>query len=71
MKIGQLLSGIHIVLTNEEQSFVNRHKDSVSITSLDEHDLWLAQNLVRKGIYSISNDNRPMVKKLDETTTTQ
>lgn len=71
MKIGQLLSGMHIVLTNEEQSFVSRHKDSVSITSLDEHDLWLAQNLVRKGIYSISKDNRTMVKKLDETTTTQ
>jgi uncharacterized protein YlxP (DUF503 family) len=71
MKIGQLLSGMHIVLTNEEQSFVKRHKDSVSITSLDEHDLWLAQNLVRKGIYSISNDNRTMVKQLDETTTTQ
>lgn len=70
MKIGQLLSGMHIVLTNEEQSFVRRHKDSVSITSLDEHDLWLAQNLVRKGIYSISKDNRTMVKKLDETTTT-
>ena len=70
MKIGQLLSGMHIVLTNEEQSFVNRHNDNVSITSLDEHDLWLAQNLVRKGIYSISKDNRTMVKKLDETTTT-
>ena len=70
MKIGQLLSGMHIVLTNEEQSFVYRHKDSVSITSLDEHDLWLAQNLVRKGIYSISKDNRTMVKQLDETTTT-
>ena len=70
MKIGQLLSGMHIVLNNEEQSFVRRHNDNVSITSLDEHDLWLAQNLVRKGIYSISNDNRTMVKKLDETTNT-
>lgn len=68
MKIGQLLSGMHIVLTNEELSFVKRHNDSVSITSLDEHDQWLAQNLVRKGIYSISNDSRTIVKKLDETT---
>ena len=69
MKIGQLLSGIHIVLTNEETSFVDRHDNNVSLTSLDEHDQWLAQNLVRKGIYSISNDNRTLVKKLDETTT--
>jgi hypothetical protein len=69
MKIGQLLSGMHIVLTNEEQSFINRHKDSVSITSLDEHDAWLAQNLVRKGLYSISKDNRTLIKQLDETIT--
>ena len=69
MKIGQLLSGMNIVLTNEELAFVGRHRDSVSITSLDEHDNWLAQNLVRKGIYSISKDNRTLVKKIDETTT--
>ena len=69
MKIGQLLSGMHIVLTNEELSFVNKHKDSVSITSLDEHDQWLAQNLVRKGIYSISKDSQTIVKQIDETTT--
>ena len=68
MIIGKLLSGMHIVLTNEELSFVDRHNDSVSITSLDEHDQWLAQNLVRKGIYAISKDNRTIVKKLDETT---
>ena len=69
MKIGQLLSGMHIVLTNEEQSFIRRHKDSVSITSLDEHDQWLAQNLVRKGLYAISKDNRTLIKQLDETIT--
>jgi hypothetical protein len=69
MKIGQLLSGMHIALTNEEKSFVEKHRDHISLTSLDEHDQWLAQNLVRKGIYSISNDNRTLVKKLDETTT--
>ena len=69
MKIGQLLSGMHIVVTNEEQSFISRHKDSVSITSLDEHDSWLAQNLVRKGLYSISKDNRTLIKQLDETIT--
>jgi hypothetical protein len=69
MKIGQLLSGMHIVLTNEEQSFLHKHKDSVSITSLDEHDQWLAQNLVRKGLYSISKDSKTLIKQLDETST--
>jgi len=67
MKIGQLLSGMSIVVTNAEQAFIHRHKDSVSITSLDEHDQWLAQNLVRKGLYAISKDNRTLIKQLDET----
>jgi hypothetical protein len=69
MKIGQLLSGIGIALTNQEESFLKKHKDNVSLTSLDEHDQWLAQNLVRKGIYSISKDSQTLIKKLDETST--
>lgn len=67
MKIGQLLSGIGVVLTNEEQSFLNRHTHVVSITSLSEHDQWLAQTLVRKGVYSISKDNQTLIKKINET----
>lgn len=50
MKIHQLIGGISIPVTNEEESFINRH-NSVKITSLDERDSWLAQTLVRKGIY--------------------
>ena len=69
MKIGQLLSGIGIALTNQEESFLKKHKHNVSLTTLDEHDQWLAQNLVRKGIYSISKDSQTLIKKLDETST--
>ena len=69
MKIHQLISGIGIPVNNEEQRFIEHHSDRIKLTSLDEHDQWLAQNLVRKGIYSISKDNRTLVKKLDETTT--
>jgi hypothetical protein len=67
MKIAQLLSGIGVVLTNEERQFVDKHQTHVSINSLSEHEQWIAQNLVRKGIYSISNDSRSIIKKLDET----
>lgn len=67
MKICQLLDGLLIPLTNEEKQFVEKHQSKVSLVNLDEHDVWLAQNLVRKGIYSISNDNRTLIKKLDET----
>ncbi len=66
MKIAQLLSGVGIHLSNEETQFVNKHH-TIKIESLSEKDLWLAQNLVRKGIYEISTDNKLLIKKLNET----
>ena len=67
MKIVQLLSGVNTHLTNEEREFISRHSSHVKINSLDEHDNWLAQNLVRKGIYSISKDDSTLIKNLHET----
>jgi hypothetical protein len=61
MKIAHLLSGLSIVLSNEERKFLEEH-DEVKITGLTEHDQWLAQNLVRKGVYTISKDNNTLVK---------
>ena len=69
MKIHQLLSGVGVMITNEEQTFIDNHENHVKITSLDDHDQWLAQSLVRKGIYSISKDNVTLDKILDETRT--
>ncbi len=61
MKIIQLLSGLDTVLSNEEQSFFKTH-DQVRISSLDERNQWLAQNLVRRGLYTISKDNNTLTK---------
>lgn len=61
MKITQLLSGITIALSNEERKFLEDH-DQVKISGLTERDHWLAQNLVRKGVYTISKDNNTLVK---------
>jgi hypothetical protein len=66
MKIHQLLSGISIPVTNEEQYFMDHHDRSVRLTSLDEHDQWVAQNLVRKGVYTISKDNFTLIKAINE-----
>lgn len=66
MKIHQLLSGIDISISNEEHRFIESHDQTVKITSLDEHDQWLAQSLVRKGIYSISKDNVTLTKNINE-----
>jgi hypothetical protein len=67
MKIAHLLSGIGVILTNQEQAFIESHRTDVTIENLSEHDQWLAQNLVRKGIYSISKDSRILIKKINET----
>lgn len=69
MKIRQLLSGVTIAVTNEENRFIQQHDTDIKITSLDEYDQWLAQNLVRKGVYEISNDNRTLIKIINETNT--
>jgi hypothetical protein len=66
MKISQLLSGYHTMVTNEEQRFINRNRSNVKLTALDERDSWLAQNLVRKGLYNISKDNNTLIRAVKD-----
>lgn len=65
MKISQLLSGIPVVLSNQEQQFVEKYH-RVKIDSLTEQDKWLAQNLVRKGVYDIDKDNQTLFRRINE-----
>lgn len=65
MKIVQLLSGLSLPLNNAEKAFVEKY-DRVNITRLNEQELWLAQNLVRRGVYSISNDNVTLIKSTND-----
>lgn len=67
MKIQDLVNSIPIHITNEERAFITRHQKTVRITALDEHDHWLAQNLVRKGVYSVREDNNTLVKNENHT----
>jgi hypothetical protein len=69
MKIHQILDGISIIITNEERDFVSRLGEDVYLSSLDQHDQWLAQNLIRKGVYEISNDRKRLSMKDYETRT--
>jgi hypothetical protein len=69
MKIVQLLTGLPTTITNEELKFIKHHRENIAINSLDEHDQWVAQNLVRKGVYSISKDSRTLVNNLNEDNT--
>ena len=61
MRINQILSGVPVIINNEEKDFVKKHPTSVRLSSLSEHDSWLAQNLVRKGLYRLTNDGRTIV----------
>lgn len=66
MKICQLVSGLRIPLSNAEKEFLETHKSNIKMTSLSERELWMAQNLVRKGVYSISKDNKTLIKEINE-----
>lgn len=58
MKIAHLLNDLPpVILTNQEKEFVNKHDQFVSLMNLNEQELWMVQNLVRKGVYTISKDN--------------
>ena len=62
MKIHQILGAPSIILTNEEQDFIKLHHKEIPIRSLFDRDEVLARNLVRKGVYEISNDSLVLTK---------
>lgn len=63
MKIHQLLDVPAIILTNEENDFIKSHHKEISINSLYDREEVLARNLVRKGVYEISKDNKNLILK--------
>jgi hypothetical protein len=65
MKIHQIVGAPSIILTNEEKSFVNHHENEIPIKNLYDRDEVIARNLVRKGVYEISNDDQYIVLKKD------
>jgi len=69
MRFYEIADKTQLPVSNEEHNFIQRYKDEARLTSLDEHDTWIAQNLVRKGVYAISKDNNTLVKQVNETNT--
>ena len=58
MRIHQLIDSPSVVVTNEEKTFIDQHGNDVAVLLLDDHKKWVAQNLVRKGVYELSKDGR-------------
>ena len=67
MKIHQVLGAPAILITNEEQNFIKSHHNEIAIKSLYDREEVLARNLVRKGVYEISNDSNNIILKKDAT----
>lgn len=61
MKIHHLIGGISIAITNEERNFIKSHESDIPLAALDEHGIWIAQNLVRKNVYRLTMDNRTLM----------
>ncbi len=66
MKIHHLLGEPSIILTNEERDFINHMGNEIRINALKEREQVLAHNLVRKGVYSISNNSQTLHLKDDQ-----
>lgn len=54
MRLHQILDSVEIILNNQEKAFVEGHGDMILLSGLDEADSFLAQGLVRKGVYETS-----------------
>lgn len=66
MKIYELLTTPLLAVTNEEHHFVENHHSTVELDSLNEREMVIAQNLVRKGLYAISKDNMSIIRQGNE-----
>lgn len=63
MRIHQLLDSPAIIIANEEKDFIDRYPSEILINTLHDRDEVIARNLVRKGIYELSNDSKCIVLK--------
>jgi len=61
MKIHEIFDQPGIILSNQENGFVKKHSQQILIASLSEHDQWTAQQLIRKGVYFLTNDSKTMI----------
>jgi hypothetical protein len=63
MKIYELIDLPYLPISNEEHLFVENHSSHIDIDTLKDREIVIAQNLVRKGLYSISNDSTTLIRQ--------
>jgi len=57
MKINELISNFEIYKTNEEAQLLEHINDPQLLSSFDEHDQVIINNLIRKSLISTYNKN--------------
>jgi hypothetical protein len=67
MRIHQILGEPSVIITNEERNFIFRNSPKISISKLIDRDEVIARNLVRKGVYEVSEDSESIVLKVSNT----
>jgi hypothetical protein len=66
MRIIQLLSGVRTIINKKDRKFLEEHPGDVRLDSLDIYDNWTAQQLVRKGLYTTSEDGTTLIRLFDD-----
>lgn len=62
MNLHQLINGISIAMSNEERDFVQSHRSKIPLSSISGKDITIARSLVRKNIYTMSDDSAVLIK---------
>ena len=61
MKIFDLTTDIQVWATNEESKILNKLKHPIKLSSLNEHDRFIVEYLIRKDLVTKQGFNDPMV----------
>ena len=67
MKINELIGEFDIWTTNEEAQLLAKLKRPVKLKSLDEHDQFKVQSLIRKSLVTKIGHNNPTVVANEKT----
>lgn len=61
MRIQEILEDIHVWVTNEESKLLKQLKNPIKLSSLNEHDQFKVQTMIRKNLVTKIGFEDPMV----------
>lgn len=61
MKISELIESFTIYMTNEERELIGKLNDPKPLNSFKEHEIFVIENMIRKGLVIKINNTNPLV----------